>query len=148
MINKDNWRQFVCHQPSIMDNKGKYQTSSFHILSVRDMPEGSETDKCIQIVKQPVTIDNCIYTEDEMINEVKQILRSMPEAQTDDPLEEVRWTSLRGPGNNRFENVFFYKGSTETDGPIFVINGKVDGQTKYAVIKHPNWRSYGVRMPE
>lgn len=140
MATKQEILDLVGHQPlSSPDGKIIY-------LTIKDY---EATEPSMEIKSESV---ECSLSEDEMISEVEQLLESFPiyriDGSANDQLKEIQQlqvsndiakNALRGAGNTRFKNSFYYKGDETVDSPIIV----AEHNGKYGIFKHPNFERYG-----
>lgn len=140
MATKQEILDLVGHQPlSSPDGKVIY-------LTINDY---TATEPSMSIKSESV---ECSLSEDEMVADVEQLLESFPiyrmDGSANDQLKEIQQlqvsndiakNALRGVGNTRFKNSFYYKGDETVDSPIIV--AEHDG--KYGIFKHPNFERYG-----
>jgi hypothetical protein len=133
-----DWKEYVAHQSMEGDgNKFLLFYLSSHVVP--------NTNVAVSIEKMSVDENDLDLTEDRMIEELKEVVKTFPKATATDELTkkrlavEVAKNSRRGMANKEFGGALYYKGSNVFDSPLFVVS-KGD---RYMVIKHPNFEKYG-----
>ena len=138
----DNWKEYIPFQgPS---DQGIDKTIVYFVVASNN----PETKIQLSIIKQEVT--DHPYTEDELVTAIKETLATFPKmiCTTDIQLEKVKVEiarqSKRGMGNTECDNAIWYKGTSVYDSPLTVSSCN----DKYALLKNPNFETYGFVVKE
>jgi hypothetical protein len=162
-----SWKDYVCYQPApspdflcvhhivvkqeVEDSPWVREDAQPTEIAVK-LDADAPARMMIRIEKSDIPVGEYVYTEDTIEAAVLETLNSFPVVKVDNHVEyAAAWTdsvrkTKRGPPQYNIGNVWFYKGTSEVDGPLFVSSAAFGEETRYAIWKQDNFEDFGFVM--